>query len=156
VADGARHQRLAARPLESPGGGEQAGDHEDQRDSRLGAEGVGRQHRGERSLAHTGPHEEAAAVDVVGLRAAEQFEDDEGDRLDEADGADGEVGPRQVVDLERDRDVGHHPAEGEDRAREEQQPEPSRRAPRGDVHAQPAKALTPREALGHDRPCSAP
>ena len=54
--------------------------------------------------------------------------------------------PGQVVDLERDRDVRHHPAEVEDGAGDEQQPEVARLAQRRDVHPHGAEAVAP----GHE------
>ena len=153
VADGPRHQGLAAGPLQGSRRGQQPGDPEDDRDAGLVAERVDGEHGGEHGLADARPDEQAAAVHVVGERAAVQPEHHQRHQLDQADRADGEVGARQVVDLERDRDVGDHPAEVEDRPRQEQQPEVPRGPQRGDVHAHAAEAVTPRPALGHEGPC---
>ena len=55
VADGARHQGLAAGPLQGAGRGQQPGDPEDDRDAGLVAERVDGEHRGEHGLADARP-----------------------------------------------------------------------------------------------------
>ena len=98
-------------------------------------------------LSDAGADEQPPPVDVVGQRTAVQAEEEQGQELHEAEGADREVGAGQPVDLVGQRDVGHHPAEVEHGAGEEEQPEVARRPQRRRVDAQAAQPLTP----GHDR-----
>ena len=77
------------------------------------------------------------------LFTAVQAEDEERDELGDAEGADREVGAGELVELVGDGDVGDHPAEVEDGAGGEQQPEVARGAQRGDVHAQRAHTVHP-------------
>ena len=80
---------------------------------------------------------------MVGERAAVQAEDDQRDQLDEADGADREVGVGELVDLVGDGDVGHHPAEVEDRAGDQEQAEVTMLPERPHVHPERAQTCPP-------------
>ena len=98
---------------------------------------------GEGRLGDAGPDQQQPAVDVVGERAAVQTEDDQRDQLDQADGADREVGVGELVDLEGDGDVGHHPAEVEDRPGDQEQAEVTMLPERPEVHPERAKTRPP-------------
>ena len=92
------------------------------------AERVDGEHRGQQDLGGAAADEQPAAVDVVGQGAAPESEHDERHQLGDPDRTDREVGAGQPVDLEGDRDVGDHPAEVEDGAGDEEQPEVTRLA----------------------------
>ena len=123
-------------------------DQEDLPEPRVGGEGVDREPGRERRLGDAGPDQQEPAVDVVGERAAVEAEDDQRDQLHQADGTDRQVGAGELVDLEGDGDVGHHPAEVEDGAGDQEQAEVTMLPERPDVHPERAQTCPPT----HDAP----
>ena len=85
---------------------------------------------------------------MVGQRSAVQAEEDQRDQLHQADRTDREVGVRELVDLEGDGDVGHHPAEVEDGAGDQEQAEVTVLPERTDIHSERAQTCPP----SHDAP----
>ena len=72
------------------------------------------QHQREDEQRRVGEQHEPAPVVRVGERPAEQRGDEQRDELGEPEQADSERRAREVVDLERDRDVGDHRARERD------------------------------------------
>ena len=151
MLDGARHQRLARRPLQGLSGGEQRADGVQRPDLRRRQEGVHHQQRGEDDLRGPGGHEHDAAVEVVCQRASPEAEHDQRNQLDDAERANGEVRTRQLVELVGHSDVRDHPAQVEDGPGPEEQPEVARLTQRRRVDADPSESLLPAHAQHGDR-----
>ncbi len=156
-----RLERGALQPVERGG---QRGDHEQDPDPRAPGQRVDHQHGREQGQAELGELHHAAPVVGVGQRPTEQAGDQEWSQLGHPEQADHQRRPGELVDLERDRDVGDHAAREAHHLPNGQQsevpmvaqwseldgcqPQPARPVP-------PSVALRPRPLL-HEVACSQP
>ena len=117
------------------------------------------EHQREDEQRRVGEQHEPAAVVRVGERAAEQRGAEQRDELGEPEQADHQRRAREVVDLERDRDVGDHRARERHGLADVEQPELAVPPERADVDRDGAEqaahggheALTLRRTVGPQR-----
>ena len=110
AGDHARHERIERRSLDPVDRCEAARDHEQRPHRRVRQQAVGEQAAGQGHHGDLGEDDRAAPVERVGDQTADEGGHEQGDQLGESQEADQQRRPGQRVDLERDGDVGDHPA----------------------------------------------
>ena len=118
-----RQHRVERRALEPARARHPRRDDEQHPDVRLVEQRVGEEDQREDEQRRVGDEDQPAAVVGVGQRPAEQRREQQRHDLREADQAHQQRRARQVVDLERDRDVREHRARVRDRLADVEQPE---------------------------------
>ena len=154
--------RVQRGALQRVGDGEQAGHREQHPHLRVRQQRVDQQHAGQQQHRHLAGHQHVLAVPGVGERAAPEAEHDHRHQLGDAEQPGQRERPGQLLDLERQGDVGGDAAEVRDQARGPDQPEVAGLAQRPGVH--PPRARRTRlvgvqrpHGIGHGRSvCPAP